>query len=37
MISKNIIWKNYLFVKIYFGILIVEFQLSVVVPYKLRI
>ena len=37
MISKNVIWKYYLFDKIYVGILIVGIQLSLVVTYKLKI
>ena len=37
MISKNIVRKYYLLVKIYIEILIMGIELSVVVTYKLRI
>ena len=37
IISKNIVGKYYLFVKVYIKILIVGIQLSMVVTYKLRI
>ena len=35
MIPKNIVWKYYLFVKIYIRILILRIQSSVAVTYKL--